>query len=315
MDWDCFRYFLAVVEHKSLSAAARVLGVTQPTVGRYIRDLEIWLNARLFERDNFGYSLTPVGKTIVDLVREVSITVGDIERRVSGYDGRLSGRVRLSTSESLGNFWLMPHLASFGNQFPGIELEIILENNALDVMEGGCDLALRVGAPESDQAIGQRFGNVRYGLFANKSYLKSRGVPKKLEDLQDHLILAWTGASKDSSTAQLIEQLAAVCSISLRSNNMTALLRVARIGMGIVVLPIYMVNPASNLEHLLSDEVDHSEELWLLTHKDLTKSAKVRAVISFISELIRNESHNLTARNSQDRIGMHQTDYIEKVIT
>ena len=300
MDWDCFRYFLAVVEHKSLSAAARELGVTQPTVGRRIRYLESWLNARLFDRENYGYNLTPAGETIVDLVFDLNMTVIDIVRRVSGHDGRLCGRVRLSTAECLGNFWLVPRLPWFKQEFPGIELEVILGHNALDVMDGHCDIALRVGDPESQDAIGQCFGKVHFGLFAEKIYLANHGVPATIEDLKDHLIIAWAGAEKDSCVGRLLEPLAKIARVNLLSNNMTALLGAARSGLGLVVLPAYMVGPENDLERVLPDVIDHTEDLWVLTHKDLTKTAKVRAVMSFLGGLVRNEAGSLLGAETAD---------------
>ena len=293
MDWDCFRYFLAVVEHKSLSAAARELGVTQPTVGRRIRDLENWLDARLFDRENLGYSLTPAGETIVDLAHDLDRTVGDIVRRVSGHDGRCFGRVRLSTAECLGTYWLVPRRTCFKHKFPGIELEIILSNNALDVMRGHCDIALRVGDPESEDAIGQCFGKVHFGLFASSAYLAANGTPGTLSDLKEHSVIAWAGAEEDVCIGQLVEPLASVANMNMLCNSMTALLEAGRSGLGLVVLPAYMVGTQSELERILPEVVNHTEDLWLLTHKDLTKTAKVRAVISYLGDLVRSEANSL----------------------
>ncbi|WP_299624664.1 LysR family transcriptional regulator [Pelagibius sp.] len=293
MDWDCFRYFLAVVEHKSLSAAARELGVTQPTVGRRIRDLENWLDARLFDRENLGYSLTPAGETIVELAYGLDKTVGDIIRRVSGHDGRRSGRVRLSTAECLGTFWLVPRLSSFKGAFPEIELEIILNNNALDVMSGHCDIALRVGDPESEDAIGQCFGKVHFGLFASSAYLAANGTPTALSDLQQHSVIAWAGADKDVCIGQLVKPLAGIAKMNMLCNSMTALLAAGRSGLGVVVLPLYVAATQSDLTRILPEAVNHSEDLWLLTHKDLTKTAKVRAVMSYLADLVRREADSL----------------------
>ena len=293
MDWDCFRYFLAVVERKSLSAAARELGVTQPTVGRRIRDLETWLDARLFDRENAGYSLTPAGETIVELAHGLDKTVGDIVRRVSGHDGRRCGRVRLSTAECLGTYWLVPRLNGFKREFPRIELEIILSNNALDVMSGHCDIALHVGDPESEDAIGQCFGKVHFGLFASSAYLAANGTPGRLADLKDHSVIAWAGADQDVCIGQLIKPLASVAHINMLCNSMTALLAAGRSGLGLVVLPAYVARTQSDLEHILPDVVSHAEDLWLLTHKDLTKTAKVRAVMSYLGELVRRETDSL----------------------
>lgn len=298
MDWDCFRYFLAVVEHKSLSAAARELGVTQPTVGRRIRDLEGWLDARLFDRENLGYSLTPAGETIVDLAHGLDRTVSDIVRRVSGHDGRRTGRVRLSTAECLGTFWLVPRLIHFKEEFPGIELDIILGHNALDVMSGHCDIALRVGDPESQDAIGQCLGKVHFGLFAASSYLADHGRPQSIEELEDHSIIAWGGADQDSCVGRLIEPLSGYATINMLFNSMTALLAAGQSGLGVVVLPAYMAGPGCDLERVLPNLVNHTEDLWLLTHKDLTKTAKVRAVMTFLGELVRNESDSLLSPNA-----------------
>lgn len=301
MDWDCFRYFLAVVEHKSLSAAARDLGVTQPTVGRRIRDLERWLDARLFDRESLGYSLTPAGETIVELAHGLDKTVDDIVRRVSGHDGRRYGRVRLSTAECLGTFWLVPRLNCFKRRFPGIELEIILSNNALDVMRGHCDIALRVGDPESDEAIGQCFGKVHFGLFASSAYLAANGTPDRLSDLEEHSVIAWAGADEDVCIGQLVKPLASVANMNMLCNSMTALLAAGRSGLGVVVLPAYVAGAQSDLKRILPEVVNHTEDLWLLTHKDLTKTAKVRAVMSYLGELVRSESESLLCADARNQ--------------
>ena len=146
-NWDYFRFFLAVAETGSLSAAAQVLGVSHPTVRRQIRDLESSLSAKLFNRTPDGYVLTAEGERMVDLAKTMEITAHAIERCANGEQSKCAGRVTLAAAAGIGTHWLAPKIAEFRRQHPGVEVELNISRSQLDLMRLEADIALRMGDP------------------------------------------------------------------------------------------------------------------------------------------------------------------------
>lgn len=289
--WDSYRFFLAVVENKSLSAAARQLGVTQPTVGRHIRELERHLNTRLFDRMNFGYLVTPAGEAILDLAESLKSTVQAIERRIGGQDSRLCGPVCMSTSEGLGVCWLIPRLSEFKARYPEIELEVTVSSNALSIMERECDIALWLGNPECEDLVGRRVGTVRFGLFASPNYIETHGQPLVRQDLAVHPVISWGGEAAESFAARFIRsQLPTITGDGFVSNSLMAQIAAAQAGLGLVVLPICIVQPTFGLHRVLAQDFAPTESLWLLTHRDLTKTARIRAVLSYVAKSLHKDA-------------------------
>ena len=299
--WDSYRFFLAVVENKSLSGAARELGVTQPTVGRHIRELELHLNVRLFNRMNFRYVPTPAGEAILDLAESLSSTVHSIERRIGGQDSRLSGQVSLSTPEGLGVCWLIPRLRDFKKQFPEIELEVAVGRYQRELADRHCDVALCLGKPEYEDLVGRRVGTVRFGLFASPDFLGAHGRPETLADLARTSVISWGDSAAESCPAKLLRELLPVTTANgFASDSLMAQIAAAQAGLGAVVLPICIVHGDFGLCRILADAFGPTETLWLLTHRDLTKAARIRAILSYIADSLRNDAALLLGESAAE---------------
>lgn len=287
IDWDDYRFFLAVAQAGSLSAAARRLRVSQPTVGRRLADLERRLGAKLVVRGVDGYSLTEAGARIRGLVEQMEREAASIERRVTGEDARPEGRVVLATTEGLASCWLAPRLGRFRDRFPGIDLGLLVGIRTVDLLRREADIALRMGNPGSDELIGQRAGRIACGLFAAPGYLATRGEPHGLDELHRYTIIESTCEIANLRQAARLRELARGAAVALSCNSVVAQIAAAEAGLGLLALPCYMARRVPGLRQVLADAFAVEVELWLLTHRDLRRTARVRAMLDFLVEEIR----------------------------
>lgn len=283
MDWGLYRYFLAVVESGSLSGAARRLGVSQPTVGRQIQELEVRLNTRLFDRRAHGYSLTPTGETVVELARSIEGNAVAIERKIAGVDQNQAGPVCLCAPEGLGNAWLVPKLAALRERHPAIEIELVIGMGQRDLGRREADIALRIGEPGADDLVGRRISKVGFGLYAAASYLAQRGRPERLEDLAGHCIIGSVGPLADLAQVRRLRELTGEPRCSFACSNLLVQFTALQSGLGLLSIPHYMAHGHAELRRVLADDLQLALDLWLLTHRDLKATARVRAVMDFLA--------------------------------
>ncbi len=184
MLWEPYRYFLAVAETGSLSAAARQLSVSQPTVGRQITELETRLNTRLFDRASHGYFLTRAGEAIQNQISVIETSFLEVEKTVSGLDQALSGEVSISATEGLGSGWLVSAIKEFQDLHPAITFNLMLDISVIDLVRGKADIALRLANPADPELIGRKVGEVGFGLYGAEKYFEEHGVPPLPADVE-----------------------------------------------------------------------------------------------------------------------------------
>ena len=293
MDWGLYRYFLAVAETGSLSGAARKLGVSQPTVGRQIQELEARLNTRLFDRMTNGYSLTPTGGTVVDLARTIEVNAVAIERKIAGVDQSLAGPVCLSAPEGIGNCWLVPKIAAFRERCPEIEIELIVGMSQHDLVRREADVALRIGEPGADELVGRRVSKVGFGLYASDAYIARRGLPARPADLSEHCIIESVGQVADLVQARRLRELMGEFRCGFACSTLLVQFTALQHGLGLLPIPHYMAHGHPELHRVLAEDFAVSLDLWLLTHQDLKATPRIRAVIDFLAEQIAADRHLL----------------------
>jgi DNA-binding transcriptional LysR family regulator len=273
-----------VAKTGSLSAAARMLGATQPTVGRRIAAVETALGARLFERTQTGYQITEAGRGVFDAAQAIENNAWIITNRVAGEDHRPEGKVRLATSEGLGNCWVPDRLPRFRERYPGIQLEIAIATDFLDLLRRQADIALRIGRPGSDELVGRRLGEVAFGLYASTQYLAARGVPHCFDELADHAIIDTSGSLAEVAQARQLRACLKQMQVRLLTNCLITQLAAVRAGIGVAALPNYVTSGDTELSRILAQDFDVRLDLWLLTHRELKFSARIRAVWDFLIE-------------------------------
>lgn len=297
MDWDAYRYFLAVADTGSLSAAARSLNVSQPTVGRQVQVLEQALKVRLFDRRPDGYGITEAGQRILGLVRDIDGSMQVIERRVGGENGKLAGKVRITAAQGIGTYWLPSQIYRLAEHYPEIDIELSVCVPTLDLGRHQADIAIRMGDPGDDSLIGRCVAKACFGLFAANSYLERRGEPKCLEDLAGHDIIESTGEIANLPQAKILRDYSGGGgSARFGCDNLLTQFSAMTAGCGLLAVPIYMAGVAPHIRRVLADSFDVEVDLWLLTHRDNKETARVRAVIEHLCDTVRRDHEILTGR-------------------
>ncbi|WP_354193552.1 LysR family transcriptional regulator [Aquamicrobium terrae] len=289
-NWDDLRLFLAVARSGTLSGAARVLGVNHSTVFRRIGSFEEALGVRLFERLPNGYLLTPAGEEMHQGALRVEEEIAGLSRKVTGQDLRLSGTVRVTTIDMLA-FGLLPrHLASFRMAYPGIEIELVVGNATLNLNRREADVALRVGNDPPESLVGRRVGQLVFAAYGSADYCRRNTEP----DLAHH---DWIGF--DAEHAALVRRfsdfLPDVTPI-LRANSVAAALAAAKAGIGLASLPCGIADLEPDLVRVATLPGDFTLDLWLLTHEDLRRTARIRAFLDFLTDALLNEAPLLEGR-------------------
>ncbi len=177
---------LAVAETGSISAASRRLKVPLATISRKVSDLEAHLKVRLLMRSNRNISLTNAGQSFVAASRRILQELGDAERDASGENVALKGELVLSAPIALGRFYLLPVVMDFLNDYPSIDVRMMLVDRRLNLIENNIDIGLRVGELEDFSLIAKKVGTVRRVVCGSPAYLARRGTPKTPADLKSH---------------------------------------------------------------------------------------------------------------------------------
>lgn len=287
--WEDLRCFLAVADSGSLSAAARQLRLSQPTMGRRVKALERRLDARLFSLTSDGYILTSLGTQIYELAKQMEQVVLSIERRVSGEEEALAGRVCIATTECIASAWLVGQIPEFNRQYPAIEIEVSTSIKLLNLFRRETDIALRIGNPGSEKLIGRRIGEATFGLYGSERYFAEHGVPTHLSELPGHAVVESAGELTNLAQVRLLRQAARGATVPIRCNHLLTQLALARAGMGLIMMPKYLTCNTPELRRILPDQFDTKLDIWILTHPDLKDAARFRAVSEFIAESVQRD--------------------------
>lgn len=287
LDWTGMRDFLAVAEHGSLSAAAKTLRVSQPTVGRRIAQLEERLSAPLFVRTPRGLDLTETGELILSHARRMEEEAHAVERLVNGREATLTGTVKISTVEAIGVDWLVRQLKPFHDQYPDICIEVHIDSDPVDLLRGEADIAVRLLRAGHADLITKKVATMGWGLYASQEYLDRKGWPKTPEDLGGHDLVRPSMKVVEHVESQLRVKEHKDCKVVFRSNNFHSLLTATVAGYGIGVhTPLY-TNCFPELIRLFPNLTVLEMDVMLVMHPDLRRSARIRAVWDYLSDVFR----------------------------
>lgn len=283
MDWDDLRTFLAIARYGTLSAAARALGVTQPTMGRRLAAMEGRSGARLLQRLPGGYVLTPLGEGILGNAERIETEVLAAERAITGRDVALAGVVRLTTVDVLAARIVTPALIALQARHPGITVELAPDMRTLSLSKREADVALRLSRFDSNEVVARRVGAFSMGVYRARDRPVAEDKLITVLDDQAHL-----------PEAKWLRELYPEAEITFRSNSRDVQLWAAKSGTGIVVLPRYQADLDPGLVRIRTDVPDLVRDLWLGVHTDLRHMPRVRAVMDAIIEALERQAAILT---------------------
>jgi DNA-binding transcriptional LysR family regulator len=284
LDWQLCRSFLAVLDEGSLSGAARVLGLTQPTLGRHIETLEQALGTPLFVRSPQGLTPTEAALEIRPHAEAMRSAAASLRRAASGPAGGARGTVRITASEVVGAEVLPPMLARLRERHPGLVLELVLTNRNEDLLRRDADLAIRMVRPEQSALVSKRVGATLVGLHAHRDYLARHGTPTTLEALGEHAVI---GIDRDTGSLGLLRALGLRMTredFALRTDNQLAQLALIRAGAGIGACQVAIARREPALVRLLPRDFSFALDLWVVMHEDLRTSQRMRLVYDALAQ-------------------------------
>ncbi|MEQ1755074.1 MAG: LysR family transcriptional regulator [Micropepsaceae bacterium] len=286
IDWTLLRSFLAVAELGSLSAAARSLRLTQPTLGRHVEELERQLRAKLFTRSARGLMATEAALELLPHARLMASTASALARAASGEAEEERGTVRLAASDVIGAEVLPAIVTAFRLEHPQVEIELVLSNRNENLLLRDADVAVRMIRPTQQALVARKIGDVPVRLYAHKNYVKRRGLPKTIEALRGHDLI---GYDKVPAVFEGLGELGREISrndFTLRCDNDLAQLGLLRAGAGIGGCQIQLAARQRDLLPVLHGRVELPLEMWLVMHEDLRVSRRVRVLYDYMSEAL-----------------------------
>ena len=275
--WELYRSFLAVLQEGSLSAAARSLGLTQPTIGRHITALEAHFGLSLFSRSQAGLMPTDAALALRSDAEAMQSTAAALERNASGLGKDVQGAVRISASEVIGAEVLPGILAGLRERHPKLELELVLSNRLQDVVRREVDIAIRMTSPRQNVLLATRVGDVVLGLHAHRTYIERHGRPESLADLSRHALIGFDQSTPFLRSAPASLAVWARENFMLRCDSDLAQLALLRSAAGIGICQASLAARSPDLVRLLPEKFSLALTTWVVMHEGLKGSPRCRA--------------------------------------
>ncbi|MBL6936706.1 MAG: LysR family transcriptional regulator [Alphaproteobacteria bacterium] len=282
--WETYRSFLAVMTEGSLSAAARKLDLTQPTLGRHIDELEETLGQSLFTRSQAGLIPTQAARELLPHAQAMASAADALIRTASGTEQEERGTVRVTASVFVGGEVMPELLTRFREMHPAIAVELILSDVSQDLLRREADIAVRMVQPKQEALIAKKIGTTSLGLYGRRDYLERYGTPQTLEEVADHALI---GFDKETAFERGLKESGLPLTremFTLRVDNDLARMNALRAGYGLGMCQIGVARRDPDLVHLVPKEIKIELPLWLVMHKDLKDTRRVRLLFDHLVE-------------------------------
>lgn len=277
LPWDGLAAFAAVMEHGSLSAAARHLGTAQPTIRRHVERLESLLRTSLFTRSPAGLTPTSDALALWPHAKNMQAAAEAASRTASGAADPIGGVVRVTSSVLMGTLVLPTMIAAILQDHPGLAIELAPDDDLHDLIRRDADIGIRLSHPTQSQLLARRLGRLELGLFAARRYLQDRVNPTELSDLSSHRLI---GQDRKTDILAGFAQLGLNLSqeaFSFRTDNDAAQVSAVRAGAGIGVMQVALARSLDDVVRVLPD-VRFYLDLWIAMHEDQRPSRRIRIV-------------------------------------
>ncbi len=286
LDWSLVQAFLAVAETGSLSAAARRLGMSQPTLGRHVREMEAALGVTLFQREPRGMALTEAGAALLTPAEEMRAASERLSLAAAGEVEALTGTVRLTASVFISHHVLPPILADLRIKAPEIAIELLATDATENLLFREADLAIRMYRPTQLDMVTRHIGDIPLGLFAATSYLQRRGRPAEIDDILAHDVVGY-------DTSDLIVQGMRAHGAEVdrewfpvRCDHQPAYWELVRAGCGIG----FCQRPTGRADPLVEEVLPGVDipplPVWLTTHERLRRTPRVAYVWDHLAQAL-----------------------------
>ncbi|MHB0775638.1 LysR family transcriptional regulator [Halomonas sp. WWR20] len=276
--WDDLQVVLAIAETGSLSGAARQLALSHATIFRRLGELERRMGVRLFERSRTGYAPTLAGEDMAATAARVANEIDGAERRLMGLDLALSGTLRITTTDTLLMGLLTPIFADFRASHPQVILEVVVSNRTLNLTRRDADIAIRPTMTPPETLVGRRVGRIAQAVYA------------RIDPLPTHTpVIPWVGPDAHLGYPALetwMSRNGCDAHVGYRVDSMLGMLAAVKSGLGQGVLPCYLAEDEPDLQRLGDPILALTTDLWLLTHPDLRRTARVLAFFASVTRAL-----------------------------
>lgn len=282
-DWNQVRAFLLAAETGTLSAAAKALGVSQPTVGRQVAALEATLGVALFQRDGLRLSLTQTGLDLLEHARAMGEAALELSLAASGRSEAIEGQVVITASDVLSAYLLPPMLEELRRAAPGIEIEIVASNAIRDLRRREADIAVRHVRPEQPDLIARSLGDSTAHLYAARRYLERHGRPTCAADFAEATFIAMDASGRMAHGLRARGLPVTPANFAFASENGLVAWELVRQGLGIGVMAREVAELSPEVEQLLPEFEPFAVPMWLVTHRELLTSRRIRTVFDHLA--------------------------------
>lgn len=289
MDWDKLKVFYAAAQKGSFTHAGEVLGISQSAVSRQVSALEQSLDVPLFHRHARGLLLTEQGEQLYQAAQEIALKLDGVTSQLAETRDKPMGTLRVTTTVGLGSSWLCERIGEFVENYPEVSLQLILDDTELDLAMREADIAIRMRQPVQPDLIQRRLFTVHLHLYASKEYVARHGKPATLAELDQHRLITFGDMAptylKQINWLETVgRQAGDPRRPSLRINNILAIRRAVRKGIGVALLPDYLIEET---EQKLLEKIEIDAELpvydtYFVYPSEMRNSARVKAFRDFL---------------------------------
>jgi DNA-binding transcriptional LysR family regulator len=283
-DWNRARAFLVTAEEGSLSAAARALGMAQPTLGRQVDALEEELGVVLFERVGRGLILTPSGLELLDHVRAMGEAANRMALSAAGQSQSIEGKVVIAASDVYAAFLLPPILAKLRQVQPGIEVEIVVSTKASDLLRREADIAIRNFRPSEPDLVARKIRDVPARLYATPAYLDSLNNPQLPYDLRQADFISIDGSGMFLKGLNAMGFHLTERNFPILTENYLVMWELVKHGLGIGIMDGAIGDAEPKVTRVLPDLAPLMFPIWLVAHRELNTSRRIRLVFDLLAK-------------------------------
>ncbi len=283
-DWTYLQSFIAIAENGSLSAAARALGGSQPTMGRHVSALEAELGVRLFERTASGLALTSTGADLLEHARAMSAAAARFALAAEGRSEAIAGTIRITASEIAAIYILPDILTALRQAEPDIDVELVASDRTENLLEREADIAVRMYRPTQADVFARKVGEARIGMFAAHTYLARKGTPEKIEDFKNHDVIGYDRSDQHIQGFRANGLDVARTFFPFRCDNQVVCWQMVVAGYGIGFNQVQIGEAEPRVKRLEVGAVIPHLPIWLVAHSELKTSRRVRRVFDFLAE-------------------------------
>ena len=292
LHWDDLSVILAICRAGSLSGAAKALHASHSTVFRRLNAIEDKLGVRFFERLPHGYVMTEAGEAAMRAAERIDSEVLGLSRELLGRDLQLRGTIRVTAPEGISLFLLSPLLNRFCREHPEIRIDLAITSSHLELARREADLAVRVTQAPPDASLGRRLCRFAVGFYASREYLRQNPHDR----FDDHDWLITQGSIERLPPSVWSQGNRQQARVVMTSDNSRMLVQAAEAGLGVIPLPCFWGDGFTRLVRVVDEPDEMKWDLWLLTHPDLRKTARVRALMTYLHDALQDSIELIEGR-------------------